>query len=85
MTKLYEKWILFNVNQLMRHMSVALATWLGQGIVEGKINWNSMWVALVAGAFFPTLILFLGKGIPTSEDDLKDETETKVETKVEVK
>lgn len=77
MTKLWEKWLVFNVNQLLRHMSVALATWLGTGVNNGQIDWGDLWAALVAGAIIPTVIAMCKKGIPASESDIENEEEVK--------
>lgn len=66
----------------MRHMSVAISTWLGVGFAEnGKIHWHELYIAILAGAFFPTLIAFLSKGIPMKNSDVEDTDEQTIPTK----
>lgn len=70
MNSLYKRWLVLNLSQLMRHTGVALSTWAGLGISEGKINWHSCWIAFLSGAIIPGITAFLSKGIPQKDDDL---------------
>lgn len=46
---------------LAQHLSVAITTWLGTGgVKDGAVQWDTLWIACVIGAFFPSLAKFLG-------------------------
>jgi hypothetical protein len=68
MNAIYKRWLLLNVNQLMRHMAVALTTWAGTSVADGKIIWKGLGAAILFGAFIPTFTAFLAKGIPGADD-----------------
>lgn len=67
----WEKWALNFWSILAQHLAVALSTWMGVGLVNGAIQWNSLWVAFVMGAFFPSLSKFLGTTpVPEIEEEV---------------
>ena len=77
MNIIYKRWLLLNLNQLMRHTGVALTTWAGTGLVEqGRVNLHSLWIAFLAGAFFPTLAAFMSAGLPGLSDSSTTTTST---------
>lgn len=69
----WEKWGLTFWGLFSQHLSVAGMTWLGIGLNNGKIDWKSLWVAFVMGAFLPSLFKFLGSN-PTPEIEKDEET-----------
>lgn len=82
----WQKWGLDFFQSLGRHIGTAGMTWLGIGIKDGAIDWNSLWVALVAGALLPTIFTFLQRNpVPDvkSVTVTTETTETTTTTKSE--
>lgn len=64
----WSKWGLDFFASLGRHIGTAGMTWLSIGVVNGKVDWQSLWIAILTGAVLPTVFTFLqSHPVPTEE------------------
>ena len=68
MSRDWSKWGREFWSLIARHVGTAGLTWLSLGLKDGKVDWRSLWVALLVGGILPSAFTFLQSNPCPDED-----------------